>query len=72
VNDEERVIDRKTETDQLDEIRHIGDHREGVRDCVDGRQRPRDRAGGEDERDRGREREPEDGEQDEERDREGE
>ena len=70
VDDQERVVDRECEPDQLDEVRHVRDHRERVRERLDDQERARDRAGGEDERDRDREREAEDGDQHQERDRE--
>ncbi len=71
VDDEQRVVDRDPEPDQLDEVRDVGRHHEQVRDAVDDRQRAHDRRRGEQERHRRREGEPEHGEQDEERDRQG-
>ena len=58
-DDEERVVDREPEPDQLDEVRHVRDHRELVREPVDDEERPGDRARREEERDRDRPRDAE-------------
>ncbi len=36
-HDQQRVVDGEPEPDQLDEVRHVADHREVLRDHVDGR-----------------------------------
>ncbi len=71
VDDQERVVDRDPEADQLHEVRRVGRGGPDAGDAVDDPERPGDRAGGEDERDRDGPREPEDGEQHEEGDRDG-
>ena len=59
VDDEQRVVDRDPEADQLHEVRRVRRRLRQVRDPVDDPERARDRAGGEDERDRHRAREAE-------------
>ena len=70
VDDEQRVVDGEPEPDQLDEVRHVADHREHMRRRVDGRERSGDRAGREHERDQHDERQSEHGDEHEQRDRE--
>jgi hypothetical protein len=68
-DDEQRVVDREAEADQLHEIRDVADHRQLVRHRPDERERRRDRARGEDERNEHGEREAEHRDQHGERDR---
>ena len=56
---EQRVVDREPQPDQLDEVPHVGDHRDLVGDQEDHAERDRDRARGDDERDDDREGKPE-------------
>jgi hypothetical protein len=69
VDDQQRVVDRDPEPDQLDQVRDVGRHRQPVRKEVDEAERAHDRAGGEQERDRHRPRQPEHQQQDPERNR---
>ena len=52
IDDEERVVDRDPEPDQLHEVRHVRRHRHVVRDDVHDPERAGNRRGGEQERDR--------------------
>ena len=69
VDDQERVVDRDPEPDQLDEVRRVGGRDREVGHPVDDPERRGDRARGEEQRDRHRPRQAEDGEQHEQRDR---
>ena len=69
VDDEQRVVDRKADADELDQVGDVAHHREGVRQRVDDGERRRDRAGREHEGNEDGERDAENGEEDRERDR---
>ncbi len=59
VHDEQRVVDREAEADELDEVRHEGDEREHVRERPDDAERRGDRARGDEKRHERGQREPE-------------
>jgi hypothetical protein len=71
VHDEQRVVDRDPEPDQLDEVRGVGRCRGEVSRAEDDPERAHDRAACEDDRDRDGPGEPEDRQQHEQRDRHG-
>jgi hypothetical protein len=52
VDDEQRVVDRQTQADELDEVGDVGSHHGGVRDGVDEPEGRRDRRACEQERER--------------------
>ena len=69
IDDQERVVDRNPEPDQLDQVDHLLRHRQPVTGEIDDSERAPDRAGREQERNPDGERDPEHGDQDDQRDR---